>query len=449
MAYAAAGRRARRRGGHHADDVRGDAPAAPRCSARAVVFADVEEDTAQPRPGGGRPPRSPTGPGSSPRSTTPATRPTTTPCAAWPTAPARCCSPTRRTRSASRYRGRPVGHAGRPDHVLVLPDQEPHHRRGRRGRQRPTRSWPSGPASSATSGWSATATGCAHPDEGAWHQEVHEFGLNYRLPDVLCALGCSQLRRLGGFQAAPRRARRPLRRGAWPTCPALRLPAPRGRRRPGLAPLPGPRPRRPPPRGVRADARGRHRRAGQLPAGLLAPGLRGPRLPARACARSPRSFYAEELSLPLFPDLTDADQDRVVDALGAALRGDAPTAADGRCTTRTTSTATPTCSPATAGWRDGHPPRINGLRPARLEHRRRARARHPYVPGDPESRVVGADPAARLVAGPAATGRDRRALGLPARAAAATTRRRQPREGTIWYPFHGWEGQHVKGDHDG
>ncbi|MEV6368030.1 hypothetical protein FXF53_12210 [Micromonospora sp. WP24] len=23
-----------------------------------------------------------------------------------------------------------------------------------------------------------------------------------------------------------------------------------------------------------------------------------------------------------------------------------------------------------------------------------------------------------------------------------------PREGTIWYPFHGWEGQHVVGDHD-
>src|SRR5262249_28068717 len=26
------------------------------------------------------------------------------------------------------------------------------------------------------------------PDEGGWHQEVHALGLNYRLPDVLCAL---------------------------------------------------------------------------------------------------------------------------------------------------------------------------------------------------------------------------------------------------------------------
>jgi dTDP-4-amino-4,6-dideoxygalactose transaminase len=36
--------------------------------------------------------------------------------------------------------------------------------------------------------------------EGDWHQEVHEFGLNYRLPDVLCALGSSQLKRLSQFK---------------------------------------------------------------------------------------------------------------------------------------------------------------------------------------------------------------------------------------------------------
>jgi dTDP-4-amino-4,6-dideoxygalactose transaminase len=37
-------------------------------------------------------------------------------------------------------------------------------------------------------------------NEGSWHQEVHEFGLNYRLPDVLCALGISQLSRLSAFK---------------------------------------------------------------------------------------------------------------------------------------------------------------------------------------------------------------------------------------------------------
>jgi dTDP-4-amino-4,6-dideoxygalactose transaminase len=38
-------------------------------------------------------------------------------------------------------------------------------------------------------------------DQGPWHQEVQEFGLNYRLPDVLCALGISQLKRLEDFRA--------------------------------------------------------------------------------------------------------------------------------------------------------------------------------------------------------------------------------------------------------
>jgi dTDP-4-amino-4,6-dideoxygalactose transaminase len=37
--------------------------------------------------------------------------------------------------------------------------------------------------------------------EGDWHQEVHEFGLNYRMPDVLCALGISQISRISEFKA--------------------------------------------------------------------------------------------------------------------------------------------------------------------------------------------------------------------------------------------------------
>jgi dTDP-4-amino-4,6-dideoxygalactose transaminase len=41
-------------------------------------------------------------------------------------------------------------------------------------------------------------------DQGPWHQEVHEFGLNYRLPDILCALGISQLKRLKDFKTKKR-----------------------------------------------------------------------------------------------------------------------------------------------------------------------------------------------------------------------------------------------------
>lgn len=36
---------------------------------------------------------------------------------------------------------------------------------------------------------------------GPWHQEVHQFGLNYRLPDILCALGISQIKKINLFKA--------------------------------------------------------------------------------------------------------------------------------------------------------------------------------------------------------------------------------------------------------
>ncbi len=41
--------------------------------------------------------------------------------------------------------------------------------------------------------------------DGPWHQEVHNFGLNYRLPDILCALGSSQLNRIEEFKAERKR----------------------------------------------------------------------------------------------------------------------------------------------------------------------------------------------------------------------------------------------------
>jgi dTDP-4-amino-4,6-dideoxygalactose transaminase len=37
---------------------------------------------------------------------------------------------------------------------------------------------------------------------GGWHQEVHEFGLNYRLTDFQCALGLSQLSKIDRFKLA-------------------------------------------------------------------------------------------------------------------------------------------------------------------------------------------------------------------------------------------------------
>jgi dTDP-4-amino-4,6-dideoxygalactose transaminase len=36
--------------------------------------------------------------------------------------------------------------------------------------------------------------------QGTWHQEVHEFGLNYRLTDFQCALGIAQLQKIAEFK---------------------------------------------------------------------------------------------------------------------------------------------------------------------------------------------------------------------------------------------------------
>lgn len=41
--------------------------------------------------------------------------------------------------------------------------------------------------------------------DGRWHQEVHKIGLNYRLPDLLCALGVSQIQRIEHFKEIRRK----------------------------------------------------------------------------------------------------------------------------------------------------------------------------------------------------------------------------------------------------
>jgi dTDP-4-amino-4,6-dideoxygalactose transaminase len=40
----------------------------------------------------------------------------------------------------------------------------------------------------------------------------------------------------------------------------------------------------------------------------------------RGLCPNAEAFYAEELSLPIFPDLTDAEVDRVIETLVKALR---------------------------------------------------------------------------------------------------------------------------------
>jgi dTDP-4-amino-4,6-dideoxygalactose transaminase len=156
-----------------------------------------------------------------------------------------------------------------------------------------------------------------YPDEGPWHQEVHEFGLNYRLPDVLCALGSSQLKRLAAFKA--RRQQLTARYDELlADVPGLRLPIQRA----GVDPLRHLYP-------VRVlDGRRREVFERMREAGI---GVQVNYIPVywhpvfedlgyrRGMCPVAETFYAEQLSLPLFVDLSDSDQDRVVEALRTIL----------------------------------------------------------------------------------------------------------------------------------
>ncbi|MGC4856214.1 DegT/DnrJ/EryC1/StrS family aminotransferase [Micromonospora sp. DT4] len=160
-----------------------------------------------------------------------------------------------------------------------------------------------------------------YPDEGGWHQEVHEFGLNYRLPDVLCALGRSQLRRLAAFTA--RRAALVARYDeALADLDGVRLPVRRSWADPAWHLYP-----------IRVlDGRRREVYDRMRAAGI---GVQVNYIPVhwhpafadlgyrRGSCPVAESFYAQQLSLPLYPGLSDADQDRVIDALTAILRGSA------------------------------------------------------------------------------------------------------------------------------
>jgi dTDP-4-amino-4,6-dideoxygalactose transaminase len=148
-------------------------------------------------------------------------------------------------------------------------------------------------------------------DEGPWHQEVHDFGLNYRLPDLLCALGSSQLLRLPAFKAR-RDALTARYNQGLSGIDELRLPA----RREGADPMWHLYPLRI--RDGRRRALFEHLRANEIGVQVnYLPVYRHPVYADQGYRRGmcpvAEDYYAQELSLPLFPDLTDGDVDRVID----------------------------------------------------------------------------------------------------------------------------------------
>jgi dTDP-4-amino-4,6-dideoxygalactose transaminase len=154
------------------------------------------------------------------------------------------------------------------------------------------------------------------PEVEPWHYEVRSLGFNYRLSDLQSALGTSQLRRLGALVA---------RRNAIAE-----------RYRSGLAGLAVGLPPEPP----AGTTHGYHlfpvhvadRR--RVYDGLHAAGIRVQvhyvplhhhPVYSHAEAHPPglpvtESVYGGLLSLPMYPDLTDGDVDRVIATLGTLLR---------------------------------------------------------------------------------------------------------------------------------
>jgi len=156
-----------------------------------------------------------------------------------------------------------------------------------------------------------------YPDEGPWHQEVHEYGLNYRLPDVLAALGLSQLTRLQAFKA--RRAAVFARyREGLADVDGVRLPVQREHVDPiwHLYPLRvlGGR-RREVFEALRADGVGVQ--VNYLPV-YWHPLFEDLGFKRGMCPNA-EQFYAEELSLPMHAALTDEQVDTVIGAVRSAV----------------------------------------------------------------------------------------------------------------------------------
>jgi UDP-4-amino-4,6-dideoxy-N-acetyl-beta-L-altrosamine transaminase len=161
----------------------------------------------------------------------------------------------------------------------------------------------------------------ADPEEGAWFQEQRALGFNYRLTDMQAALGSSQLRRLDDFVAC-RNAVADRYREGLADAGALELPpaAPDGalhahhlfvvRCRDGAA--------------ARRALYDRLHAAQVLVQVHYVPVYRHPYYRERygyapgLCPEAER-YYAGCLSLPCFPDLTETDQARVIDAVKEAL----------------------------------------------------------------------------------------------------------------------------------
>ncbi len=161
-------------------------------------------------------------------------------------------------------------------------------------------------------------------DEGPWYYEQQELGFNYRITDLQCALGQSQLKRLGAF-VERRRAlatRYDAALAALPEVRPLAIPAgSRGSYHLYVVRVPAP---------LRRQLFEEMRNLGIGVNVHYLPVYRHPYYQRHGFADvhlpQAEQYYAEAITLPLFPAMADTDVDRVVQALGMAFERVAATA---------------------------------------------------------------------------------------------------------------------------
>jgi UDP-4-amino-4,6-dideoxy-N-acetyl-beta-L-altrosamine transaminase len=164
----------------------------------------------------------------------------------------------------------------------------------------------------------------ADPEKAAaepWAYEMPQPGFNYRLPDILCALGLSQLSKLPRFAARRRALAQAYQAALAPLAPAVRI----AERPPWSDPVLHLM-------CVRIDFPALGRSRGQVMADLRRQGVGSqvhyipvhtqPYYRARYGPLSlpgAEAWYAQCLSLPLYPAMSDEDVSKVVEALRAGL----------------------------------------------------------------------------------------------------------------------------------
>lgn len=159
------------------------------------------------------------------------------------------------------------------------------------------------------------------PGADPWLYEMAEPGFNYRLPDINCALGLSQLAKLPRFIARRRALAAAYQTALGPLAPLVRPAAGPEGSDPALHLMT-----------VLIDFAGAGKTRRQVVEGLASKGIGSqvhyipvhsqPYWVARNGALTPpgaQAWYDRCLSLPLYPAMEDGDVDRVVDALSEVL----------------------------------------------------------------------------------------------------------------------------------